>query len=804
MSPAADDELRRHDADELGIESPHVVSWRTQREQLRSYAHESGFQQFMARMLASSSHSQPLTTQTPTIDGTNLELLGIQRSEIEGMLGTLGHYQLTRELGRGGMAIVYEAIDQRMGRHVAVKIQLSPESQSSSRERVQREARALAKLSHPNILAIYDLGSTGSGMPYLVTELASEGTLRDRMRGEPLPVDVACEIAACIADGLEVAHHAGIVHRDIKPSNILLDHRTGGAAELQTERYPALASRGWVPKIADFGLARPSDEAQITKSSVMSGTPAYMSPEQIHAPSGLQNSTDLYSLGVTFFEMLTGETPFRGSPQAILQQIVDGEVPPPRKWNRNIPQDLETIVLHAMELEASHRYASARHFADDLRRFLRKEPIAARPISSWGRLRRWCGRHRTIAALSGVIAILLTFGTFASVVGVVSLQSAYQQTLESNQRLERAVQKADEAFDLSQDTLQTIVVRLREDLYQLPQATSLVVQTSQESAEMHRRLLALRPGDLRSTKALAETLDYLANAEWVLGNMDKSRAATRELEHVLERAIQQHPNEFDLLRMWCNHLISRVMFPDPDATPSQQNDYEQRMRQTLAALEAGYPESAAVAKLGMMEAKCQATLAKKAKDDRRILESNLKAVDAASRFAELAGPAELDEARLWQAQTMRVVADYFANREQWDDAESWFRKALATVETNPQLNTERETRDQAAGIQFGLGRILVQREQPEVACDGLRVAEYRFGALVTDFPEDDKYHREWIQSLALLCRTLGSLGEKSEALAVLDAAEKRVQAIPVEALSEEQRHEILVALKTLRERNDAN
>ena len=429
------------------------------------------------------------------------------------------------------MAVVYEADDSRIDRRVAIKIQLSTEEQAVARERLVREAKSLARISHPHILQIYDIHETATGLPYLVTEYASGGTLRDHMRAEPLPVPLACEVAVCVAQGLAVAHQTGIVHRDIKPSNILIHRRP---PEPQDQRSPApapgaaLRSRGWVPKLADFGLARTVDEAaRLTESSVMPGTPAYMSPEQIHDPQHIRCATDIYSLGVTLYEMLTGEVPFRGSYQAVLHQILQGEIPPPRRLNRDIPEPLETICLHAMDSDPTRRYLTAECFAEDLNRFLRGEPILVRPLSTRQRLQRWCGRHRLAATLAGVIAALLLLGTLGGVLGVLSLRLLTRIRFRPTIVWRCAVRESDAAFALSQDTLQTIVGRVHEDLYDVPQATKLVVQTGQDAAGLHRRLLAFRPHDLRSAKALVAALEHLANSEWVLGNKDNSRSHRR-------------------------------------------------------------------------------------------------------------------------------------------------------------------------------------------------------------------------------------------------------------------------------------
>jgi serine/threonine protein kinase len=745
------------DASEAVTDESIAQSWRARRKQLQSFTTESEFRRFMAKLQSNPQIAHAIDVRA--IDTRRDADTGPDRNDaateplhrLPENLKAIGPYNLIRQIGRGGMAIVYEAVDSRIQRPVAIKIQFGLDTDELSRQRFAREAKSLAKLSHPNILQIYDVGETESALPYIVTEYASEGNLRDATRREMLPIRLMCEIVACVARGLDAAHQAGIVHRDIKPSNILIHQSTsasGNRDAAPTKQADSLSERGWVPKIADFGLARPVDQtSQITLSSVVSGTPAYMSPEQILDPKGIHNASDIYSLGVMLYELLTGEAPFRGSSQAMLHQIVQGDIPSPRRLNPSIPAALETICLHAMAFKPSQRYVSAQSLANDLDSYLKGGSIRARPVTAWGRLLRWCDRHRWIAALSALIALLLVCLTVGGWIAAGSVQSAYQQTLQTNDQLTQAIQESNAAFELSQDTLQTIVVRARDELYNLPQATQLVVQMSQDSATLQRRLLALRPDDLRSAQSLVETLDYLADAEWTLGNIDKSHAATDELEALLIDARKRHPNHFDFETAWCSLLIERVTFPTPGTTEERQITYAEQMDEALADLQARFPDRAAVAKLAMEHAKCEASLARKSKDDARLLSASLNAFEAAEKLVELSPAEEKERSALWQAQTAQVLGVYYLNREHWGDAESWFARATRSIEANPLIATEREAKYFAAIIALGYGKARIGAGQPSSAFAMLDLAVDRFAKLVADFPEDAKYRMDWIESL---------------------------------------------------------
>lgn len=289
-------------------------------------------------------------------------------------LGQLGQYQILEELGSGATGCLFKARDTKLGRFVAVKV-LKQElaALKSARERFNREARAAAALDHDNIVTIHEVGDTPGFPPYLVLECIAGESLHQRLeRQRVLQPRAAAEIAEQIARGLAAAHDCGVIHRDVKPSNIMLEQATGRA------------------KITDFGLARiPESAAGLTVEGTIAGTPVYMSPEQIIHPQEVDGQTDVYSIGVILYELLTGVLPFRGVMRMVLTQVLNDDPQPPRRLNDSIPRDLETICLKAMSKEASQRYATAAELADDLSRWLEGKPVLARPIGSLGRLVRW-------------------------------------------------------------------------------------------------------------------------------------------------------------------------------------------------------------------------------------------------------------------------------------------------------------------------------------------------------------------------------------------------------------------------------
>jgi serine/threonine-protein kinase len=303
-------------------------------------------------------------------------------------------YEVENVLGRGGMGVVFRARHLRLNRVVALKMALSGAyAGRHERERFQQEAEVVAGLRHPNIVQIHDIGDS-EGRLYFTMEIVEGGSLAQKLAGTPQPASQAAQVLLILAGAVQAAHQGGILHRDLKPSNILL------------------AADG-IPKISDFGLARRLDnEPGLTRTGMPVGTPGYMAPEQAAGrPVAPGPAVDIYALGAILYELLTGRPPFRAeTAAATLQQVISDDPAPPSRLNARIPRDLETICLKCLRKEPEKRYASARELADDLGRFQRGEPIAARPVSHAELMLRWIRRRPAVAGLVLATSLLLTSG----------------------------------------------------------------------------------------------------------------------------------------------------------------------------------------------------------------------------------------------------------------------------------------------------------------------------------------------------------------------------------------------------------
>ncbi|MBN1459360.1 MAG: serine/threonine protein kinase [Armatimonadetes bacterium] len=357
-------------------------------------------------------------------------------------LGTLGDYTLRRQIGRGGMGVVYEAWENSMDRPVALKVLPSGiAADDRAFNRFMREARTAGKLSHPNIVPVFGVGIK-ERTPYFAMEFIEGETLAQLLARIQEADDDAktpfgkkdeqqfylnlASAFADVSDGLQHAHSRGVIHRDIKPSNLILD----GDGRL---------------RILDFGLARLEGQETLTISGDLVGTPLYMSPEQARQKKiPVDHRTDVYSLGATMYEMLCGRPPFRGkNHQDTLSQIIERDPVEARRLNARIPQDLETIVMKCLRKDPVDRYGSAEALAQDLRRFVRGEAVEARPQGRWEKVRRRIARHRRLIVTRTLIVLLLlasgallydaypwkrSEGRFENLVRVEKLNSPFSET----------------------------------------------------------------------------------------------------------------------------------------------------------------------------------------------------------------------------------------------------------------------------------------------------------------------------------------------------------------------------------------
>lgn len=422
-------------------------------------------------------------------------------AELPKVGGSFGDYDLLSEVARGGMGVVYKARQSSLNRIVALKMVLAERRESTlEHDRFLIEARAVARLNHPHIVPIYEVGER-KGQPYFTMEYFSGGSLREqleKLRGDRRAI---ARMMVIVARAVEHAHRRGILHRDIKPTNVLLDERGE-------------------PHVTDFGLAKQLDEqSDLTQAGAIVGTPSYMAPEQAQGQTDLTTAVDVYGLGSMLYEMLTGRPPFkRSTPFETMMAVLSSQEPQrPRQLTAEIEPDLETICLKALEKDPLARYGSADALADDLERWLDGQPILARPVTTVERLVKWSRRQPLLAGSLATVCVaalaLLTLAGFlwqnaeARAQAVKDLGTANTQLAQANTERKAAEAKKSEAELLADEQR-----KIADQQKALADKISVEVTQLQKAADQAQERLATADRTARRITYAADM--QLAHVAW--------------------------------------------------------------------------------------------------------------------------------------------------------------------------------------------------------------------------------------------------------------------------------------------------
>ncbi len=371
----------------------------------------------------------------------------------------LGKYTILHELGRGGFGVVFLAEDTVLCRMVALKVpRFEVVFRSEAWDRFLREARAAARLDHPNLVPLLDVASIGP-VGYIVSGYIAGPSLEQWLQRHPggSPPRWAARLVAILAHAMEYVHQRRILHCELKPANVLLQRSELDVDLATPQSWEHVADDTWIPRICDFGLAKLQElDADQGRTSIACGSPSYMAPEQAEVRrADIGPATDVYGLGAILYSMLTGRPPFLGeSDLDTLNRVATDEPVPPRRVRPDVPRDLETICLKCLEKRPERRYAGAQALADDLERFLDGRPIAARPASTWERAGKWVRRNpaKAVLATAGLLMVLAVFGGILWHSAIVTgdkeeIRKANEELRKANEELRQAIEGLRQAID---------------------------------------------------------------------------------------------------------------------------------------------------------------------------------------------------------------------------------------------------------------------------------------------------------------------------------------------------------------------
>jgi serine/threonine protein kinase len=667
-------------------------------------------------------------------------------------LPTIDGYELERKLGQGGMGTVYLAIDQKLGRRVAIKVvSQNAHHSSSARNRFESEIKALANLQHPNIACLYNADLT-EGAQFFVMEFVDGETLNELAK-EPLTAKHTAEMVATLANAVEFCHSKGILHRDLKPSNVLVSN----SGEL---------------KIADFGLAKVLDaDSSSTQTGEILGTPSFMAPEQAAGRTNeFAASTDVYALGAILYRLLTGRPPFV-APDSIkvLMKVVTEEPMSPRKLEPSVPVDLETICLKCLQKPTARRYQNAKELHDDLRRFLEGHPIHARASTRIEKLVKWSKRNPTMVTS-------ISFAVLAVISAIVGL-------LWHGHRLQNELDRTTRLANLGSELSQWLVTEHLRDLNTMLGTTSTRLEVSKHVREYLEASYADSPSDAKFTRRLG--VAYARLAEISGGDDQNNLGDTAQAEQfyvkaieLLERAEAQVPDDLLNKKNRLKTILQLATLYAQSNRPEEARAIWNQTRPTLLTLpqtdwEARYLQNYA------KQSQVELLLVENAFEQAQLMLDEIQSSIDSEQQYEDTNETELENLRIWLALHRSMCA---SGSGEWDRAKQFLEQARQVAEVSSLARPDDVLRKRR------LATVLVQQGDNQFSLEEAKDALVNYQAaldvvsgLVEKDPESVALRLDQAVKLSRISQANAFLSKLPVARQAITQAISIIEALPVDA-----------------------
>jgi serine/threonine protein kinase/tetratricopeptide (TPR) repeat protein len=723
---------------------------------------------FLERLKLEPISARPSDATARTTSDTPLDLTtdaADERPEVPG-------YEILSELGRGGMGVVFEARQVGLNRLVAVKV-LHPGAglRPELRARFRAEAETIARLRHPNILQIHEVGESSAG-PFLSMEMVDGQNLAHWQAGAPQPARDAARLVETLAVATQYAHDQGIIHRDLKPANILLS----GFGIRGSEFGPSTGisnsePRTLVPKIADFGLAKWLDrEGGPTVSGAVLGTPSYMPPEQaagLHAAIG--PAADVYSLGAILYELLTGRPPFKAETAVeTTLQVINDEPVPPGRLRPNLPRDLETICLKCLRKSPRDRYSTAGELAEDLRRFLDGRPIVARPVGPIGRFSRWCRRNPLVAGLTATLAVLIPSALV--MVSILYWRGDQQRrSAEANARQAAAdAARADAKSELARATVDEMLAALALKLTNTTDIAKVRREMCERALTLYQRFAAEQDGDSMPVRfGLAKSFTQLGLTDSGSGRFAEARESFNRSIELLDGLARDHPDDLLVRRDLTLAVggLGRVLSRLGDHRGAAAA-YRRTIDVAERTLDASPSDS--IAEISYSDAlEGLAVCLRQEGQTEEALTVVREAVDRSRRHAATGDVG----ARLGLGQRLVVLGTILTDLQRWPEAADVDKEGVTTFESLNKADPSNVRYREGLGLSaMNLGIVLLRINRPTESIAALQKGLAVQSALASDFPDNLHYRFAAAQAHTNLGGTMINRGDPVTGLREMSAA----------------------------------